>query len=299
MGSYKEDKVEEKSFGKSALREILSRMSRPSEVKGDWRDENGLLVCGVCGEKKERIATICDMGTDIRFVIGCECACMKKEREDRERAEKDKKREHEAIVKLRKLSLMDKRLEEARFDDSVVVKQNEKAFKIARRYVDKWDEALENNQGLLFWGAPGTGKSHIAACIANELLDKGVSVMMTSCIRLTDMILHSDESEEDILRRMNMAKLLVLDDIGAERGTEYSMEKMYSIIDSRYRSCLPLIVTTNLSLNDMAKEENVTLARIYDRVLEVCYPIKVEDFEWRKQLALKRQEKMRRMLEDE
>jgi DNA replication protein DnaC len=268
------------------------------EVQGDWRDENGLLVCGVCGEKKEHVTTVCDMGTDIRFVVGCECACMKKAREERERAAKAR-REREVIEKLRKLSLMDKRLEDARFQSAVVVKQNEKAFKIARRYVDKWDEVLENNQGLLFWGAPGTGKSHIAACIANELLDKGVSVMMTSCIRLTDMILHSDEAEEDILRRMNMAKLLVLDDIGAERGTEYSLERMYSIIDSRYRSCLPLIVTTNLNLNDMAKEENVTLARIYDRVLEICYPIKVEDFEWRKQLALKRSEKMKRMLEEE
>lgn len=290
--------MEEKTFDKEALREMLANASRPMEVQGDWRDENGLLVCGVCGEKKERVTTVCDMGTDIRFVVGCECACMKKAREERERTAKAR-REREVIEKLRKLSLMDKRLEDARFQSAVVVKQNEKAFKIARRYVDKWNEVLENNQGLLFWGAPGTGKSHIAACIANELLDKGVSVMMTSCIRLTDMILHSDEAEEDILRRMNMAKLLVLDDIGAERGTEYSLERMYSIIDSRYRSCLPLIVTTNLNLNDMAKEENVTLARIYDRVLEICYPIKVEDFEWRKQLALKRSEKMKRMLEEE
>ena len=285
-------------FNKEALCEMLARASRPNETEGDFRDENGLLVCGVCGEKKERIATVCDMGTDIRFVVGCECACMKKKREEREAAAKAKK-EREAIEKLRKLSLMDKRLEGTRFSTSVITKDNERPIKIAKRYVDKWDEVLKSNQGLLLWGSVGTGKSHIAACIANELLDKGVSVMMTSCIRLTDMILHSDEAEEDILRRMNMAKLLILDDFGTERGTEYSMERIYSIIDSRYRSCLPLIVTTNMSIDDMSEPKDTKLSRICDRIMEMCYPIEVNDVEWRKEIASNRRERIRAMLEEE
>ena len=67
--------------------------------------------------------------------------------------------------------------------------------------------------------------------------------------------------------------LLIIDDLGVERNTEYAMEQMFSIIDSRYRSGKPLIVTTNLKLDELKRPPDLAHARIYDRILERCAPI--------------------------
>ena len=67
--------------------------------------------------------------------------------------------------------------------------------------------------------------------------------------------------------------LLIIDDLGVERSTEYSMEQMFSIVDSRYRSGRPLIVTTNLKLDELKHPPDLAHAHIYDRILERCAPI--------------------------
>ena len=65
----------------------------------------------------------------------------------------------------------------------------------------------------------------------------------------------------------------IIDDFGMERGTEYALEQTYNIIDSRYRSRKPLIVTTNLTLTELKNPQDTAHARIYDRLLELCTPI--------------------------
>lgn len=67
--------------------------------------------------------------------------------------------------------------------------------------------------------------------------------------------------------------LLIIDDFGMERGTEYALEQIYNIVDSRYRSRKPLIVTTNLTLEELKNPQSTAYARIYDRLLEMCTPI--------------------------
>ena len=71
---------------------------------------------------------------------------------------------------------------------------------------------------------------------------------------------------------LNTAKLLIIDDLGAERGTDYALEKVYNIIDSRYLSGKPLILTTNMTLKDMQESEDIRYRRIYDRIFEMCFP---------------------------
>ena len=66
---------------------------------------------------------------------------------------------------------------------------------------------------------------------------------------------------------------MIIDDLGAERNTGYTMEQMFSIVDSRYRSGKPLIVTTNLKLDELKHPPDLAHARIYDRILERCAPI--------------------------
>ncbi len=67
--------------------------------------------------------------------------------------------------------------------------------------------------------------------------------------------------------------MLVIDDLGVEHSTKYAMEQMFTVIDSRYRSKNPLIVTTNLKLEEIKNPPGLAHARIYDRILERCAPV--------------------------
>ena len=144
----------------------------------------------------------------------------------------------------------------------------------ARAYVDHWPEAFKRNVGLLLFGDVGTGKSFAAGCIANALLDRDVPVLMTNfptiLARLSGMF---GEDKTAFLDSLGDYDLLIIDDLGAERNTGYSMERMFSIVDSRYRSGKPLIVTTNLKLDELKHPPDLAHARIYDRILERCAPI--------------------------
>ena len=79
--------------------------------------------------------------------------------------------------------------------------------------------------------------------------------------------------------------LLIVDDFGMERRTDYAQEQVYGLINGRYLAKKPMIVTTNLSLNDLKSPENITEQRIYDRVLEMCVPICFDGGSLRRELA--------------
>ncbi len=122
----------------------------------------------------------------------------------------------------------------------------------AHAYVEHWKEAYRDNTGLLLFGDVGTGKSFFAGCIANALLDRDVPVLMTNfpsiLNRLTGVFA---EDRAAFIASLDDYSLLVIDDLGVERNTEYAMEQMFTVIDSRYRSKKPLIVTTNLKLEEI------------------------------------------------
>ena len=155
-----------------------------------------------------------------------------------------------------------------------------------------------NKQGLLFYGTVGTGKSYTAACIANYLLEHNTSVVMTSFVRiLKEMQGFDREREEAFTNRLNSVRLLIIDDLGAERSTDYALEKVYGIIDDRYRAKKPLILTTNLTLNQMQTASDIRYERIYDRVFEMCFPLEFKGVSWRKREAAQRYEETKKLLE--
>ena len=95
---------------------------------------------------------------------------------------------------------------------------------------------MTKNQGLLFYGDVGTGKTFSAACIANYLLNRKIPTVMTSFVKIIgNADLRNREESMYFTDRLNRAKLLIIDDLGAERGTDYALERVYDIIDSRYR----------------------------------------------------------------
>lgn len=150
----------------------------------------------------------------------------------------------------------------------------------------------------MFYGDVGTGKSFTAAVIANELMDRLHPVIMTSFIKLlADAKGKKFDENGDTINRLNEAALLVIDDLGAERSTDYAIEMVYNVIDGRYRSGKPIILTTNLSLDEMKAEKDIRYSRIYDRIFEMCYPVKFTGLSWRKREASHHYQEMKKILE--
>ena len=139
-------------------------------------------------------------------------------------------------------------------------------MQLAQRYVAHWPEMREKNVGLLLWGGVGTGKSFMAGCIANALMEQEVAVCMTNFARIMNELNNAFSGRNEVVDRLCGYPLLVIDDFGMERGTEYALEQIYNIIDSRYRSRKPLIVTTNLTLTELKNPQDTAHARIYDQM---------------------------------
>lgn len=99
---------------------------------------------------------------------------------------------------------------------------------------------------------------------------------MTNFSRILNTLtgIYADDRNR-FIESFNQYSLLIIDDLGIERNSEFALEQVFNIIDSRYRSRKPLIVTTNLTLDELKNPKDLAHARIYDRVLERCIPLKV------------------------
>ena len=126
-----------------------------------------------------------------------------------------------------------------------------------------------DNIGYLLWGSVGTGKSYFAGCIANALMEQEVAVYMTNFAAILNDLKNGFDNKNAYIAELCRYPLLIIDDFGMERETSYGLEQLYNVIDSRYRSCKPLIVTTNLTIQELQNPEDTAHARIYDRLLEI------------------------------
>ena len=257
--------------------------------EGDYFGEDGYLHCGTCGERKEF-----RLPFNGHFVPSL-CACGVAKRAQRE-YEWQMKQERYRVEQLAAYSLIDDEFRAARFENFVVRDATDtRLLKICKNYVERFDEMVESNTGLLFSGEPGTGKSFAASCIANALMDMGVPVLVTSIVRLTANPYGEELSH--LLEKMRTARLLVLDDFGAERDTSTKAEQVFSVIDARVNSRRPMIVTTNIT--SFRDETDIRRRRVYDRIASVCLPIEVSGESRRRAGIRKRRADLMALLEGE
>lgn len=261
-------------------------------AEGDHIGEDGLVYCGKCGSRKQLRVKFGDK----THVVRCVCKCESKELEEKKKQE-EYEEQMRRINRLKEASMMDKKYREVTFDKYEVREENKKVFEMAKKYVDRFQDMYKKNQGLLLYGPVGTGKSFTAACIGNYLLDNAKPVIMTSFVKILQDIWENDR-EAEYITILNSASLLIVDDLGTERETDYALEKVYNIIDSRVRANKPMIITSNLELNDMMECEDIRKKRIYDRILECCYPMYVGGKSFRMMKAAQRFDEMKDFLED-
>ena len=261
-------------------------------AEGDHIGEDGLVYCGKCGSKKQLRVKFGDK----THVVRCVCKCESKELEEKKRQE-EYEEQMRRINRLKEASMMDKKYREVTFEKYEVREENKKVFEMAKKYAGRFQDMYKKNQGLLLYGPVGTGKSFTAACIGNYLLNNAKPVIMTSFVKILQDIWENDR-EAEYITILNSASLLIVDDLGTERETDYALEKVYNIIDSRVRASKPMIITSNLELNDMMECEDIRKKRIYDRILECCYPMYVGGKSFRMMKAAQRFDEMKDFLEE-
>ena len=235
-----------------------------------FNEKDQLIYCSKCHTPRQSRHTL--QGKIFLPSILRKCQREIYEQEEAQRTLREKQLE---IEHLKASGLQDKALYGYTFDKDNGMNPE---MKLAHNYVNNWEKMKSNSSGLLLWGDVGTGKSFFAGCIANALLEKGVPVLMTNFSRILNTLtgMHFEDRNQ-FIDSLNQYSLLIIDDLGIERNSEFALEQVFNVIDSRYRSKKPLIVTTNLTLQELNTPSDLPHKRIYDRILERCVPVRINN----------------------
>jgi DNA replication protein DnaC len=177
-----------------------------------------------------------------------------------------------ALRKARSLSaVIPRRYRDAAFDRYPVTEMDPKVVAATRRFARDIDEHLNAGRGLWFMGPVGTGKTTLAMLVSKAALEAGRSVAIYSLPRLLNEIRDTHRAERshvDLLDRLAAVDLLHVDDVGAERTTDWVLEELYSIVNARYEDQRSMVVTTNITDRDELCEQ--ITARTVSRLTEMC-----------------------------
>lgn len=257
--------------------------------EGDYIGEDGLWYCGKCHTQKQvRIQVLDEERTPF-----CLCECANEKYRNTEKMIKEYQK-RQRISENRRIGFPDREMQEWTFENDDLA--NEKITKAMKRYVEHFPEFFRGGKGLLLYGMPGGGKTYAACEVANALIDKGYSALVTNFARLTNVIQGRYDDRQDYIDSLQDYQLLVIDDLGVERRSEYMQEMVFNIIDSRYRQKLPMIITTNLTMQEIKNPNNLGDSRIYDRIIERCFPVEVAGGNRRKKAVRESYNDMKNML---
>ena len=253
----------------NVLRAVAKKV--PVETDGTEIGEDGFLHCKKCGGRRQREV---DLPDGNKMTVSCGCRCMK---EDWDAKEAKRKAEEETmrIESMRTLAFPD--------SDSAMIQCTFENDDMARpeisnglkAYCENFPRLRREGKGLLLYGTVGTGKSFLAACIVNDLVSKGYKCMMTTFSRLTNQIGALWEGKQEFIDGLTRYDLIAIDDLGVERDTEYMNENITTIVDALYRAHVPLVITSNYTPRQMKEECETRRQRIYDRLIEQCYPVEM------------------------
>lgn len=248
---------------------IVKSLNVPNTIsEKDYVGDDGLIYCHKCHTRKQSKQHF--LGRDWSMPIMCEC----------ERAEFEKQ---EAIEERREFERKIDRNKRACFPTSMYEEwtfanddgSNQRISSAMQRYVANFSDFRDSGKGLLLYGAVGTGKTFYAAAIANALLAQGYKVLFTSLARLGNRIQSTFNGKQDIIDSLCDYNLIILDDIKTERDTPTMNEHVYQVINTIYQSGIPMICTTNVSIEEIKNPGSKDQSRIYDRILERCHPVEV------------------------
>ena len=259
------------------------------------------ILCEFCGKEREQLTW--EYNNTVRYLPSykdCSCEMFQKEKvkqeeikrqlEEHERKLELERRNQEKIKNLFGNSGMSKRALGCRFEGYQLTLHNTEAVRTCNNYVDRFNTIKnEKRNGLFLVGNCGVGKSHLAYAVANALIEQKTSViamtMIDLLLKLKSSYRTDEENEEKVLKVYEDCSLLIIDDLGKEKPTEWALQMIYAIIDRRYNSLKPIIVTTNYNAEELIAKftigkDSSTGRAIVDRLFEMCHylPIKGESY---------------------
>ncbi|WP_156894496.1 ATP-binding protein [Clostridium formicaceticum] len=263
--------------------------------------------CKYCGKDLYQKGVVMPMMDRVVAWISHErCTCKKatdywerydnKQQEiaERERLEEESRKKRERIEKLLGNSGIKKRFKNRTFENFEIDQGNKDAYKNSKLYAENFQRFKETGEGIYFSGGFGTGKTHLAVSIALDLINKGTPVICMTAIDLLAQIRKTYDkdrnvSEYQILQVYKEVDLLVIDDLGKEYCSDWAATMLYDIINDRYESCLPTIVTTNYDdenlVDRLARKSNYeTAGAIVSRLHEMTMGITMNGEDRRKRI---------------
>ena len=214
------------------------------------------------------------LGDKIRYIPSCNCheKVMERKIENFNR-----KIDEERVINkgnmYRDFSVIDERFRNSTFANA----EMNRNLELCLKYSKKFTNSRFVEVGLLLYGSSGTGKTFASACIGNHLMRNGKTVMALNLgLYLNKLKSEWSRAETEILDKISKCDLLIIDDFGTEKVTEWVLEKVFFLIDARYRMRKPFIISTNLQYKtdeNICEIHKVFGKRIRDRINEVCCPI--------------------------
>ena len=243
----------------------------------------------------------------------CDCpqavAVYEKEKAARQAKEQEEREAEEARAmqeRVRRIigdSGMNNRFLRRTFETYQTARENQNVLRACKQYADTFRDKLPKNNpdpgrnGLFITGPKGTGKTHLAAAIANQLMQEGMPVVCMTMIDLLDRIKRTYEqnrqhggevNEGSILNTYKTVPLLIIDDMGKEPATEWAVSKIYAIINARYEAYMPTVITTNYTDSELMRRltpkdsaDETTADATIDRLREMCVGIVTSGTSWR------------------
>lgn len=168
------------------------------------------------------------------------------------------------------------------FDSSVYEKEDSKklieaSLKAVNYWLENFEEMKNRGMGLYISSvAKGSGKTKMAASIANELVEKGILTLFATSVDILSAIKStwtrdSETTEEKLINNLLIADVLILDDFGTEKETGWVNEKFYQIINSRYTMNKITIFTSNTKINNLNYDERI-INRVKERTFQIPFP---------------------------
>ena len=275
----------------AAIALIIERAKQTANIgEDDYVGEDNLYYCGKCHTRKQTAISLFGETKIAPCICKCRSAELKAEEEAR------RQREHfDKVMRMRSVGFPEKAMSTWTFENDDG--SNPKMTNAMQKFVENFQTFKQEGKGLLLFGTVGTGKTFLAACVANALIDKGIPCLVTNFARIANEVQGLFEGKQEYYDNLNKYPLLVIDDLSAERKTEYMQEIVFNVIDARYRANLPLIVTTNLTRTELMHPADLTYQRIFSRLFEMCTPIEVTGKDRRQKALIEDIGKYKNLLE--
>lgn len=268
-------------------------------------------ICDFCGKELEQVSYTHN-GQKMYYPAYRECECPqaiaeRERKQEIERARLEQEEKQKEIERQQRLAEEEKRKINELFGNSGMSRRamnclfrdyeqtpgNEAAFNAFTNYAKNFESVLqEKRNGLFITGDCGVGKSHLAFATANFLIRNGYSViamtMIDLLLKLKSSFSGNEHTEEEILQIYGDCDLLIIDDLGKEKSTEWALQMIYSIVDRRYNAYKPIIITTNFNAEELINRLSYsttalsTAQAIVDRLFEICEYKTIEGKSFRK-----------------